>query len=316
MVTHQKHVTIYLLLETIITENMKDLSIIIVNYRTYQLTRQTLESVLEKDHPFDYQIYLVDDHSGDGSLEKLQQEFHGMELITFIASPENRGFAHANNLALEQINSRYVLLLNSDTQIIGDCLEKCLEYMAKDPEVGVLGCKVLLPDGRLDLACRRSFPTFSVSFYRMTGLSKLFPHSRRFGQYNLTYLDEDETYPVDCVVGAFMMVRWITIHEVGLLDEDFFMYGEDIDWCYRIKSAGWKIIYYSPAQILHHKGGSGANEKLLNEFYRSMYLFYKKHYQMQYSWYVTALTYGGIGVIWGLKLFFLKIRKFFKYFAK
>ena len=245
---------------------MKDLSIIIVNYRTYQLTRQTLESVLEKDHPFDYQIYLVDDHSGDGSLEKLQQEFQGMELITFIASPENRGFAHANNLALEQINSRYVLLLNSDTQIIGDCLEKCLEYMAKDPEVGVLGCKVLLPDGRLDLACRRSFPTFSVSFYRMTGLSKLFPHSRRFGQYNLTYLDEDETYPVDCVVGAFMMVRWITIHEVGLLDEDFFMYGEDIDWCYRIKSAGWKIIYYSPAQILHHKGGSGANEKLLNEF--------------------------------------------------
>lgn len=233
---------------------MKDLSIIIVNYRTYQLTRQTLESVLEKDHPFDYQIYLVDDHSGDGSLEKLQQEFQGMELITFIASPENRGFAHANNLALEQINSRYVLLLNSDTQIIGDCLEKCLEYMAKDPEVGVLGCKVLLPDGRLDLACRRSFPTFSVSFYRMTGLSKLFPHSRRFGQYNLTYLDEDETYPVDCVVGAFMMVRWITIHEVGLLDEDFFMYGEDIDWCYRIKSAGWKIIYYSPAQILHHKG--------------------------------------------------------------
>lgn len=291
---------------------MKDLSIIIVNYRTYQLTRQTVESVLDRDHPFSYHIYVVDNHSGDGSLEKLQEDYQGYDQITFLVSEMNQGFAHANNQALEKINSRYVLLLNSDTQILEDCLEKCLEHMENDEKIGVLGCKVLLPDGRLDLACRRSFPTPSVSFYRMIGLSKLFPHSRRFARYNLTYLDEDQTYPVDCVVGAFMMVRRETILEVGLLDEDFFMYGEDIDWCYRIKSAGWRIIYYSPARILHHKGGSGTSEKLLNEFYRSMYLFYKKHYQMQYPWYVTAMTYGGIWGIWGLKLFFLKIRNLFK----
>jgi len=291
---------------------MKDLSIIIVNYRTYQLTRQTVESVLDRDHPFSYHIYVVDNHSGDGSLEKLQEDYQGYDQISFLVSEMNQGFAHANNQALEKINSRYVLLLNSDTQILEDCLEKCLEHMENDEKIGLLGCKVLLPDGRLDLACRRSFPTPSVSFYRMTGLSKLFPHSRRFARYNLTYLDEDQTYPVDCVVGAFMMVRRETIQEVGLLDEDFFMYGEDIDWCYRIKSAGWRIIYYSPARILHHKGGSGASEKLLNEFYRSMYLFYKKHYQMQYPWYVTAMTYGGIWGIWGLKLFFLKIRNLFK----
>jgi hypothetical protein len=291
---------------------MKDLSIIIVNYRTYQLTRQTVESVLEGDHPFRYQIYLVDNHSGDGSLEKLQEDYQDQEHITFIKSEENRGFAHANNLALKEVNSRYVLLLNSDTQIIGDCLEKCLEYLDHDETIGVLGCKVLLPDGRLDLACRRSFPTPTVSFYRMTGLSKLFPHSRRFGRYNLTYLDEDETYPVDCVVGAYMMVRREAITEVGVLDEDFFMYGEDIDWCYRIKSAGWQVIYFSPARILHHKGGSGASENLLKEFYRSMYLFYKKHYQMQYPWYVNTLVYGGIRGISGLKLFFLKLRKLFK----
>jgi len=258
----------------------------------------------------------VDNNSGDGSLEKLREDFQDVDVIKFMKSDENQGFAHANNLALGQINSRYVLLLNSDTQIIEDCLEKCLEYLDQDLQIGVLGCKVLLPDGGLDLACRRSFPTPSVSFYRMTSLSKLFPRSERFGQYNLTYLDPDETYPVDCVVGAFMMVRSETIKDVGPLDEDFFMYGEDIDWCYRIKSAGWKVIYYSPAQIIHYKGGSGANEKLLKEFYRSMYLFYKKHYQMQYPWYVTAMTYGGIGGIWGVKLFFLKIRKLFKYFAK
>ena len=291
---------------------MKDLSIIIVNYRTYQLTRQTVESVLDQDHPFSYHIYVVDNHSGDGSLEKLQEDYQGYDQISFLESEMNQGFAHANNQALKKVNSRYVLLLNSDTQILEDCLEKCLEYMENDEKIGVLGCKVLLPDGLLDLACRRSFPTPSVSFYRMTGLSKLFPHSRRFARYNLTYLDEDETYPVDCVVGAFMMVRRETIQEVGLLDEDFFMYGEDIDWCYRIKSAGWQVVYFSPAQILHHKGGSGSSEKLLNEFYRSMYLFYKKHYQMQYPWYVTALTYGGIWGIWGLKLFFLKIRNLFK----
>jgi hypothetical protein len=295
---------------------MKDLSIIIVNYRTYHLTRQTLESVLEKDHPFSYDIYLVDNASGDGSLEKLQKDFQDVDLVNFIKSNQNQGFAHANNLALENINSKHVLLLNSDTQVMGDCLEKCLEYLEHHQKTGVLGCKVLLADGSLDLACRRSFPTFSVSFYRMTGLSRLFPKSKRFGQYNLTYLDEDETYPVDCVVGAFMMVRWATVEEVGFLDEDFFMYGEDIDWCYRIKSAGWEVVYYSPAQIIHYKGGSGANQKLLNEFYRSMYIFYKKHYEKQYPWYVTALTYGGIGGIWGLKLLFLKIRKFFKYLAK
>ncbi len=291
---------------------MPDLSIIIVNYRTYQLTRDTLESVLEGDHPFTYHIYLVDNHSMDGSLEKLKQDYSSHEHITFLESEANLGFAHANNLALKIADSSYVLLLNSDTQILGDCLEQCLDCMDHDKEIGILGCKVILPDGSLDLACRRSFPTPMVSFYRMSGLSRLFPRSRRFGRYNLTYLDEDGSYPVDCVVGAYMMVRWETIEEVGVLDEDFFMYGEDVDWCYRVKSAGWKVFYLGSARILHHKGGSGASEKLLKEFYHSMQLFYKKHYELMYPWYVNALTYGGIRGIYGLKLFFLKIRKFFK----
>ena len=150
------------------------------------------------------------------------------------------------------------------------------------------------------------FPDFNVSFYRMTGLSRLFPKSERFGRYNLTYLNEDETYEVDCIVGAFMLVRSQTIQEVGFLDESFFMYGEDIDWCYRIKAANWKIIYFSDAKIIHYKGASNSkkqNKRLTYEFYRAMYIFYNKHYKDGYPWITTAATYLGIWGICSLKMF-------------
>ncbi|HTX60796.1 MAG TPA: glycosyltransferase family 2 protein, partial [Methanobacterium sp.] len=255
----------------------KDLSIIIVHYRTYELTRQTVKSVTCKKHPFTYNIYVVDNASWDGSFERLQEEFQeevDNGLIEFMANTENRGFSHANNLAIQQINSEYVLLLNSDTVVHEDCLEKCLKHIEEDKGMGALGCRILLPDGNLDKACKRSFPDVTVSFYRMTGLSALFPKSRRFGRYNLMYLNEEETYEVDCLSGAFMMVRMKAIREVGLLDEDFFMYGEDIDWCYRFKEKGWKIIYYGEEQIIHYKGGSGRKGKALYEFYNAMRLFY------------------------------------------
>ena len=291
-----------------------DLSIIIVNYCTYDLTKQAIESVTGKDHPFSYEIYLVDNASQDGSFEILQEDFKKQSadgLIKFIASTENRGFAHANNLAIPKSTAKYVLLLNSDTVVLKDCLAKCINYMEKDEDIGALGCKVLLEDGSLDKACRRSFPTFSVSFYRMTGLSRLFPKSRRFGQYNLTYLDENQTYPVDCLSGAFMLVRSQVILSVGLLDEDFFMYGEDVDWCYRITAGDWKILYYSGAEIVHFKGSSsGKNKvKLTFEFYRSMYIFYNKHYKSQYPWIITLVTYLGIGVICGVRILEDSLRK-------
>lgn len=280
-----------------------DVSIIIVNYRTYELIQQTIDSIVSKDHPFQYEIYLVDNASHDGSLEKLQKDFAREEetgLIKFIASTRNNGFAYANNLALKESSARYVLLLNSDTVILNNSLTKCMDYMEGDSSIGALGCKVILPDGSLDKACRRSFPTFSVSFYRMTGLSRLFPKSKRFGKYNLTYLNKNETYEVDSLVGAFMLVRSDAIHEVGLLDEKFFMYGEDIDWCYRIKSHGWKIMYYSEAEIIHYKGGSNSTlekSRLTTEFYRSMYIFYNKHYRDDYPFIITGITYMGI---WGI----------------
>jgi len=275
----------------------RDLSIIIVNYRTYQLTKQTIESVINREHPFSYNIYVVDNASADGSLEKLEEDFQDEVedgLVEFIANPENRGFSQANNQAITLSSSQYVLLLNSDTVVQGDCLEKCLDYMAGDKEIGALGCKILLPDGKLDKACRRSFPTPTVSFYRMTGLSLLFPRSKRFGRYNLSYLDENGTYEVDSLSGAFMLVRREAIDDVGLLDEEFFMYGEDIDWCYRIKQAGWKVVYYGDANITHYKGGSGRQSKALYEFYNAMGLFYNKHYRDEHNILVTIFIYTGI----------------------
>ncbi len=285
-----------------------DLSIIIVNYRTYDLTKQAIESVITKNHPFKYDIYVVDNASEDGSLEKLQKDFSTEienGLIKFIASAENRGFSYANNLALKEISSNNILLLNSDTIVVDDCLEKCLHYLESHPQTGALGCKVVLPNGKLDKACRRSFPDVSVSFYRMTGLSRLFPESKRFGKYNLCYLDDDGTYEIDCLVGAFMMVKSEVIKQIGLLDESFFMYGEDIDWCYRIKEAGWKIVYYGEAQIIHFKGSSSQKQKskLIYEFYKSMYIFYNKHYKEKNSIITTTATYSGILAMCGLKLF-------------
>jgi GT2 family glycosyltransferase len=286
-----------------------DLSIIIVNFETFQMTQQTIKSVLNHGNPFSYDIYVVDNASEDGSFEELQKTFAKESeegKIKFIQNSENGGFAQANNLALKRTNSEYVLLLNSDTVVVGDCLEKSMNYMKNHPDTGILGCKVLLPDGTLDKACRRSFPEFSVSFYRMTGLSKLFPKSGRFGRYNLTYLDEDETYEVDCVMGAFMLLKSSTIDDVGLLDEKFFMYGEDIDWCYRTKTAGWKVIYYSEAEIIHYKGSSNTkkqNKRMIHEFYRAMYIFYNKHYKENYPWITTLATYMGIWSLCQFKLF-------------
>ncbi|MGP8023023.1 MAG: glycosyltransferase family 2 protein [Methanobacterium sp.] len=290
-----------------------DLSIIIVNYCTYNFTKQTIESVIQKNHSFNYEIIIVDNASSDNSLENLKKTYSNEineNLIKFIANKENKGFAYANNLALKQTNSKYLLLLNSDTKIIDNCLEKCLKFMDTDKNIGVLGCKVMLPDGTLDKACRRSYPDVNVSFYRMTGLSHIFPKSERFNKYNLTYLDENGIYNVDCLTGAFMLIRNEVIDQIGLLDESFFMYGEDIDYCYRVKENEWKVKYYGEAEIIHYKGASSKKQKskLLYEFYNSMQIFYNKHYQDKYPWFITIVTYTGIWTMYGLKLIINQIK--------
>jgi GT2 family glycosyltransferase len=223
------------------------------------------------------EVFVVDNASGDGSADMVAAEFPWVELIR---SGCNRGYAYANNLGLRRCKGEYYLLLNPDTVLSSSALRTMVDYMDARPEAGVAGPKLVLTDGRLDLACRRSFPSPQVSFYRMLGLSRLFPRSRRFGRYNMTYLDPDTPAEVDSVVGAFMMVRAEAALQVGFLDEAFFMYGEDLDWAFRIKERGWKVLYNPQAVVTHHKGAASRrhSKKAIVEFYRAMQIFFDKHY--------------------------------------
>lgn len=278
-----------------------DVSIIIVNYNTKDLLKQTIDSVLRSTTGIEYEIIVVDNDSRDGSIQMVREEYPDVLLI---ANNGNLGFAKANNIGIKKSSGRYILILNSDTVVAKDCIKSCMKYMDENKKVGALGCKVELINGDLDKACKRGFPTPQASLYYMLKLDKLYPNSKRFGQYNLTYLPNDKINEVDVLVGAFMMVRHEVILKVGLLDEEFFMYGEDIDWCYRIKEAGYKNIYYPLAKITHYKGASSKKRRLMTiyEFHRAMYLFYNKHYRKKYNFLVTGAVYGGIGIKLGLTL--------------
>jgi hypothetical protein len=263
-----------------------DVGIVIVNWNTRDLLRNCLRSLRDGDPAVRRRVVVVDNHSPDDSAAMVRAEFPEVGLI---ANAENTGFSRANNQGLASLGfgkggaspnaPRYGLLLNPDTVVPPDGLREMLRRMDADPQVGAAGPRLIMPDGNLDLACRRSFPTPMVSFWRMTGLSRLFPKSRFFGRYNMTYLDEHVETEVDCVVGAFMLVRRDVIAQVGLLDETFWMYGEDIDWAYRIKQAGWKVLYYPRVTVLHVKrAGSRQNPRTKTEFQRASLIFYRKHY--------------------------------------
>jgi len=285
-----------------LSEDMPDLGIVITNYNTRDLLRTCLHSVYASQGDFTFEVCVVDNASSDGSADMVASEFSQVHLI---ANSENVGYPSANNQGLRAFGftdqpgsfnaPSFALLLNSDTELPPDALAGMLDFMADHPEAGAAGPKLLLPDGSLDLACRRSFPTPEVSFYRMTGLSRLFPRSPRFAQYNLTYLNPDQVTEVDSIVGAFMLVRAKAIQQVGLMDEHFFMYGEDLDWAYRIKAAGWKIYYNPSVHVLHIKRASTRqNPRAQVEFYRAMDIFYRKHYAQQASWWVHALIVSAI----------------------
>lgn len=282
-----------------------NLSIVIVNYQTFEMTKNTINSILEYSYPFTYEIVVVDNASGDDSLYRLQEYFK--DNVKFIAAPENSGFAAGNNQALRQVGSDYVLLLNSDTIVWENTLESVYNYMEKHDDVGACGCRVLLENGDLDKACKRSFPNVKNSFFRLFHI----PNNSSDDNYNLTDLPDDEIYEIDCLTGAFMFVRNGVLDEVGLLDETFFMYGEDIDWCYRIKKSGWKIVYYGKSSITHLKGASSKKQKnkLIYEFYHAMYIYYKKHHAEDSSFITNAIVYFGMFVLCSLKLFLNLFKK-------
>lgn len=282
-----------------------DLSIVIVNYNTFKLTKETIDSCLAEPTHYTYEIFLVDNKSTDDSLSRLEEYFKdeiSRGIIKVIANSANKGFANANNLAIREARGEFVLLLNSDTLVKEATIDKCMDYISQkvNADVGALGCKVTLADGSLDKACKRSFPNPANSFYKLFNINT----NSEKDNYNLDNLDDDGVYEIDCLTGAFMLVRKTTIDDIGLLDDTFFMYGEDIDWCYRIKQAGWKIIYFGQSEIIHYKGASSEdkktkkrNPKLIYEFYRAMYVFYKKHYTKKYNFLVNIVVYIGIFVL-------------------
>jgi N-acetylglucosaminyl-diphospho-decaprenol L-rhamnosyltransferase len=279
-----------------------DLGIVIVNWNTRDLLRDCLRSVFASEN-VTLRVIVVDNASPDGSAAMVREEFPGVELI---ANAENRGFPQANNqgfraLGFEQNGSdnapRYALALNPDTVLPPSALADMVHYMDADERIGAAGPKLVMLNGKLDLACRRSFPSPAISFYRMVGLSKLFPRSKRFGRYNMTYLDPDIETEVDSVVGAFMMVRRAAIQRVGLFDETYFMYGEDLDWAYRIKQAGWKVMYNPRVTVTHIKrAASRQSERAQTDFYRAMLIFYRKHYRSTTAWPLHSLIMLGIAL--------------------
>lgn len=275
-----------------------DLSIIIVNYNTFALTKDTINSILRYSYPFTVEIMVVDNNSTDDSLKNLKKYFKGKN-VRFIESKENNGFAAGNNQGIKEARGRYILLLNSDTIVKENTLENIYDYMEKHHDVGAVGCKVVLENGELDKACKRSFPNPSNAF------SRLFHIKTKNNDYNLEELDDDGVYEIDCLTGAFMFIRRNALNDSGLLDETFFMYGEDIDLCYRIKKSGWKIVYYGRSEIVHYKGASSKKQKskLIYEFYRAMYIYYKKHLWNDNSIFLNVLVFVVISLLCAFKLF-------------
>ena len=261
---------------------MQRIAIVIVNYNTRDLLRACLASIPAGFGAGTCDIWVVDNGSSDDSLMMVRAEF---PTVHAIQSDHNGGFAYANNLALRRILDasdapEYVMILNPDTVVTPGAFDVLVDYLRTNPTVGVVGPRLLLPDGSLDLACRRSFPTPEVSLWRMTGLSRVFPHSPRFGRYNMTFVDPNQTIAVDALVGACMLMPTAVVREVGLLDETYFMYGEDLDWCYRFKQYGWQIVYVADAIVHHVKRASSRQQPVqtIHYFYDAMRIFFRRYY--------------------------------------
>jgi len=252
-------------------------SVIIVNYNVRVFLENALLSVQKALTGINGEIIVIDNASDDGSVEMMKQKFPGVKLIS---NKSNVGFASANNQGIKESQGDYLLLLNPDTILQEDTIRTMVEFLDQHQDVGLAGCKILNPDGSLQLACRRSFPTPWVAFTKITGLSTLFPNIPFFGKYNLAYLDPDKSYEVDAVSGSFMFIRRSVLDKVGGLDEQFFMYGEDLDLCYRIKKEGWKIYYFHETQVIHYKGESVRRSDIdeVKLFYEAMRVFVRKHF--------------------------------------
>ena len=254
----------------------KKLTIIIVSYNVRQYVDQCLQSVEKALQGIDGEIIVVDNQSEDDTVPFIKEHHPAVRVIE---SGGNDGFACANNMGIRQSDSEYVLLLNPDTVVAENTLQEVLQFMEAHETVGACGVQMLNADGTKALESRRGKPTPAVSFYKMCGLADLFPRSRTFARYYMSWLSWNEPAEIEVVSGAFFFVRRKALDEVGVLDEDFFMYGEDIDLSCRLLNAGWHNCYL-PCRIIHYKGGSTdkTTVRYVRVFYQAMLIYFRKHY--------------------------------------
>ncbi len=254
-----------------------DLSVVIVNYNVKYFLEQCLHAVSNASRQFETEVFVVDNNSVDGSCAMIREKFPWVKLIE---NKSNAGFSKANNQALRLAKGRYCLLLNPDTVIEEGTFKKCISFMDEHPDAGALGVKMIDGKGNFLPESKRALPTPAVAFYKIFGLSALFPSSRLFGRYHLGFLDKDSIHEVDILSGAFMFLRKEALDKTGLLDEDFFMYGEDIDLSYRMIRAGYRNYYFPETTIIHYKGESTKKGSVnyVIVFYNAMIIFARKHF--------------------------------------
>ena len=282
-----------------------DLSIIIVNWNTKDLLKACLRSVYAETRGLTFEVFVVDNASTDGSPEMVERTFPQVRLIRNAA---NVGFARASNQALRLSRGRYVLLLNPDTLILDQALVRMVHFMDQHPDVGALGPKILTAEGEVDLRCARRFPSLLSELFELTRLSARFPHNRLFGSYLMSYWDHNDRREVEVLTGACLLVRREAMKQAGSLDEDFYMYGEDVDWCYRLRRAGWQVWYDSHTYIIHLGSQSTrlVQEEMGLERFRSRHALFRKHrgplYAGIYKALLLAITLAKQAFFWGRAL--------------
>lgn len=287
------------------------LSVVIVNYNVQYFLEQALLSVRKAAAKVPTEVFVVDNNSADESVAMVREKFPEVHVI---ANKDNVGFSKANNQAIHQSKGEYVLLLNPDTVVREDSFEKTLAFMDAHPEAGGLGVKMIDGKGNFLPESKRGFPSPEVAFYKTFGLSKLFPKSKRFNKYHLGYLSENETHEVDVLSGAFMLLRKTVLDKTGLLDEDFFMYGEDIDLSYRVVKAGYKNYYLADTTIIHYKGESTKKGSLnyVKTFYQAMIIFARKHFGGNKAGMFILMLNAAIWFRAGITLFSNIVRSWYK----
>jgi GT2 family glycosyltransferase len=254
-----------------------DLSIIIVNWNTRDLLSRCLKAVYSNLGKLDAEVLVVDNASSDDSIEYIQREYPQVRIFQ---NEDNIGFSRANNRGIAEARGRYYLLLNTDTFVHPNALETLVRFMDEHPEAGAGGCRLYYEDGSLQRSCT-SFPTLSTELWQALWLDRIFPESKIFGKYWMTYWDFNDVREVDSIIGACMMLRRETINEVGAFDESYFMYSEEVDLCYRMKKAGWKVLFTPKATATHIWGGTSKRiqeETTFLRLYRSRMKFFRKHY--------------------------------------